>query len=304
MLINDDKISPLSEAEEALFYKFNPLSKERTNFEDSYEYIRLYFDAGEWRGSRFFDGESLLFFARAGSEDKPDTVRYKIAKPLGAEPVVKLTSLVERLRGVTTQSITIVCLPAAVANQLEGFRKKQFRYLVYETAGLADLKGQHWKSVRQKITKFKREHGQVRIEKLNESNSTKVVHLIADWRRSALHERGHSYTQIDKAKFAARYYADKIDGKNLWGNVYFIEGRAAAFQFLYRVGANAAANPIGITDISIDGLAEYSQVHSWREAAESGIKYINDGPSWRKSLEQFKRKFNPVEEQLVVECYI
>jgi hypothetical protein len=306
--IEGDNIAVLSESDEELFNRFCILSLDKdneinANFEDSYEYIRLYFDAGDWKGMRYFDGENLIFFAKAGIPDKPSTVRYKIFKPLGAEPIAKLTALVEMLRGTTTQPIQIVCLPTSIANKLEGYKKKQYRYFIYDVTDMVGLTGQRWKNVRQKVTKFERNYGKVKTKKLSSAISDHVVHFIGAWRTEALHERGFSYTQVDKNKFAARYYADKIDEKNLWGYVYYVEGRVAAFHLMYRINDDAAANPIGLSDISIDGLAEYSQVHAWTQAAKAGIKYINDGPSWRKSLEQFKKKFNPVANQLAIECY-
>lgn len=287
-----------------MFYKFNPQRAGNTNFEDSYEYIRLYFDNGEWKGYRFHDGESLVYFAMAGSSRKPEAGRFKIFKPLGSEPVVKLKHLVGSLKQQSKNQVQVVCLPAKVANKLQGLRKKQFRYLVFDVKAMEGLKGQKWKNVRQKITRFERENRSVRVETLREGNYRKVVHFVSKWRREALDTRGFSYAQVRKAKFAAKYYADKIDRQKIWGYVYFTGGKVSAFQLLYRISDNAAANPIGLSDVSIDGLAEYSQVHAWTQAQMGGIKYINDGPSWRRSLEKYKRKFNPVKEQIVIETYI
>jgi hypothetical protein len=305
----NDSLADLTEADEELFYRFNPvpsepLPQDKVRFEDSYEYIRLYFDSGDWHGQRYYDGDTLIFLAHSGRSDRPASVRYKIFKPLGSEPVQKLYALLEHLKGSTDKQITVTCLPVELANDLEGFRKKQFRYLIYNVESISDLSGGSWKNVRQKLTKFKREHGKVRIDMLSKANREKVVHFISSWRREALNERGFSYAQVEKAKFAARYYSDKMDTSQIWAYVYYIEGRVSGFQLLYRLGPNAAANPIGLADISIDGMAEYSQVHAWTEAAGHGLIYINDGPSWRRSLEQFKSKFNPISEQLVFEFTI
>ena len=304
MRIDESLIKPLAPEDEELYYSFVASDEASTHFEDSYEYIRLYFDSGEWQGFRFYDGKSLVFFAKAGDDDKPATVRYKIAKPLGAEPVAALEALVDVLKGRTENQVQVTGLPKEIANQLKGVKKKQFRYFIYDTAEIGDLSGQKWKNVRQKLTKFEKENRSVKVEKLDADNSEKVVHLISSWRKEALTERGFSYTQVEKAKFAARYYTDKVDNKKIWAYVYFVGGRTAGFELLYRLGENFAANPIGFAEISIDGLAEYAQVHAWREVAKSGIRYVNDGPSWRRSLEAYKKKFNPTLQQLVIECYV
>ena len=307
--LDDPRIDRLVEKDEELFYRFNPPAEGddeiiRANFEDSYEYIRLYFDSGDWHGMRYYDLDTLIFFAEAGSVENPSARRFKVYKPLGHDPLGKLNMLIDKLRSITDQGITVTCLPAEIANNIDSGKKRQFRYLIFDCFELLELYGQRWKNVRQKITRFEKEHRNVRIEHLSERNSERVVHFISEWRRCALHERGHSYAQVGKSKFAARYYAGMVDEKNIWAYVYFVGGKVSAFQLLYRVGSNAAANPIGMSDISMDGLAEYSQVHAWQQAAEAGIRYINDGPSWRRSLEDFKRKFNPVDSQLVIECYL
>jgi hypothetical protein len=302
--IDENQILPLSPEDEELFYSFIKPNESNTNFEDSYEYIRLYFNSGEWSGYRFDNGKTFVFFAKAGDTEKPATLRYKIGKPLGAEPVAALEALVEVLKSRTGNQIQVVCLPKDIANELKGVKKKQFRYFIYDLDELGELSGQKWKNVRQKLTKFEKDNRSVRVEELDSDNSENVVHLISSWRKEALMIRGFSYTQVEKAKFAARYYADKIDNKNIWAYVYIVGGKTAGFELLYRIGRDAAANPIGFTELAIDGLAEYAQVHAWQEVAKSGIRYVNDGPSWRRSLEAYKRKFNPITEQLVIECYL
>jgi len=301
--VEESPIKKLSPDDEKLFYSLVKTDDNGINFEDSFEYIRLYFDSGEWTGRRYYDGKNLIFFAETGDDNKPATLRYKVSKPLGAEPVAALEALVEILKARTDGPIKVAGLPKEIANELKCVKKKQFRYNIYDLAEFGDLSGQRWKNVRQKITKFEKSNSSVRVEKLDADNCENVVHLIASWRKEALTERGFSFTQVEKAKFAARYYADKVDNNNIWAYVYFVGGKAAGFEMLYRIGSAAAANPIGFTELTFSGLAEFAQVHVWREAVKNGIRYINDGPSWRRSLEKFKRKFNPVDEQLVIECH-
>ena len=252
-----------------------------------------------------------MYFAMAGTDRKRDTIRSKMFKPLGAKPVMTLRKLVKILKDISDNQIQIVCLPPKVANRLQDWKRKQFRYLVFDVDDMEGLAGQKWKNVRQKVSRFERDNRSIRVESLSERNSGKVVHFISKWRREALDTRGFSYAQVDKARFAAKFYADRINryhdqkkpDQKIWAYVYFVGGRVSAFQVLYRLGERSAANPVGMADTHIYGLAEYSQVHAWTQAQLNGIKYINDGPSWRRSLEAYKRKFNPVGEQLVIEAY-
>jgi hypothetical protein len=156
--------------------------------------------------------------------------------------------------------------------------------------------------VRQKIKSFNKSHPKMKIEKLSTENCSKALHFIGNWRRDLLDKRGHSYVNLEKNKFAVKYYASKNDFKNIWGTIYKLYGRVVAVQLLYKLGENSAAHAIGIADTEFSGLAEVTQIDIWNKVHECGIRYINDGASWRPGLERYKRKFNPISGQRVFEC--
>jgi hypothetical protein len=97
-------------------------------------------------------------------------------------------------------------------------------------------------------------------------------------------------------------FSSKNDFQNVWGMVYRLRGRVVAFQLLYRLGPDAAAHAIGLALNEIKGLSETTQVQIWELLYNQGIRFINDGPSWRPGLERYKKKFNPIKSQKVFEC--
>lgn len=305
-------ISPITDDDEKLIKLFfKPSCPQATsdsllNFEDSFEYIRMYFNSGRYQGFKYYDDESLLVFALENKK-KP---HFKLFKPLGENVNRKLSNIIAGLSKVTKYPIQMVCLNNGNLKALRKDRQievkniKEFSYYIYDLEKLDNLKGSHWKNVRQKIATFNRNYPKLKAERLSIENSDDTVHFIGAWRRYLLSKRQFSYVNLEKNKFAAKYYADKNDYHNIWATVYKLRGRIVAFQLIYRLGTDTAAHAIGLADTEIKGLSEFSQMHIWNELASTGIRYINDGPSWRPGLDRYKRKFNPSATQQVFECKV
>jgi len=141
-------------------------------------------------------------------------------------------------------------------------------------------------------------------ERLNDENLNDVVHFIGAWRRQLISKKGISYSNLEKNRDAVKYYSYKNDFDNIWSTVYRLGGRVVAVQLLYRLNKNSAAHAIGLADNSITGLSEATQIDIWQKLNEGGIRYINDGPSWRQGLDRYKKKFNPISAQKLFECKI
>jgi hypothetical protein len=305
-------ISPITDDDEKLIKSFlkppepQTSSDSHMNFEDSFEYIRMYFNSGRYSGFKYYDDESLLVFAL----EKKKKPHFKLFKPLGENANQKLSDIIAGLSAATQYPIQMVCLNNGNLKALRKVRQievkniKEFSYYIYDLERLDNLKGRHWKNVRQKIATFNRNYPKLKAERLSMGNSDDTVHFIGAWRRYLLSKRQFSYVNLEKNKFAAKYYADKNDYHNIWASVYKLRGRIVAFQLLYRLGTEAAAHAIGLADTEIKGLSEFSQMHIWNELASAGIRYINDGPSWRSGLDRYKRKFNPIATQQVFECKV
>ncbi|MCK5562049.1 MAG: DUF2156 domain-containing protein [Thermoplasmata archaeon] len=283
------------------------------NYEDSFEYIRMYFNLGKFQGYKLYDEDNLIFFARYGTAKK---LHFKVFKPLGEDltnSIKVLVQLVEALKCTTSTPITITCLTPthlqALKKQINVKKINSFDYYIYDLEDLAGLKGTKWKNVRQKLNTFQKNHPIVKCAALTPENSKKILHFVSAWRKTAATARGFSYVDIDKNKASVRYYQDISDVENLWTRAYYIHGKVEAFQLLYRIltpasSERACAHAIGMANNRISGLSEYSQVDTWRALKEEGVKYINDGPSWRPGLKRYKQKFNPCGAQQVYECNV
>jgi hypothetical protein len=274
------------------------------NFEDSFEYIRLYFSSGPYIGFKYLKEENLIIFAI----ENPKKPHFKVFKPLGKNVFKIFPKIISALSTSTKYPIQVVCLSNKDLKDLNRIKDlmikniKEFKYYIYDLSQLGDLSGNIWKNVRQKVNQFNHYYPKVKTELLNIKNCSESVHFIGAWRRELLNKRGYSYANLDKNKYAVNYYADKNDLKNIWAYIYRLKGRIVAVQLLYRLGADSAAHVIGLADTEIKGLAEATQVDTWKNVFKLGIRYINDGASWRPGLEQYKRKFNPISFQRIFEC--
>jgi hypothetical protein len=219
-----------------------------------------------------------------------------------------LPELIKLLSNFTNYPIHLVCLDKNGIKEIKEMKSliikniKEFNYYIYDLDLLNELKGNRWKNVRQKIGNFYKNHPKLKPERLSMENCDNALHFIGNWRRELLNKRGHSYANLEKNKFAAQYYSDKNDFENIWGTVYKLRGRVVAVQLLYRLGEDSAAHAIGIADTEFPGLAETTQIDIWKQVHDCGIRYINDGASWRPGLDRYKRKFNPIGAQRVFEC--
>jgi len=311
-LENNQYLSPLTDKDEKLYRTYITAqdtyieNKLNINFEDSFEYIRMYFNSGRYQGFKYFDEENLIIIAL----EKKKKPRFKLFKPLGPSALEIIPKITETLASISKYPVQIVCLDneslSAIKknDQLKVKNIKEFNYYIYDLSQLRDLSGNKWKNVRQKIANFNKNYPKLKTEKLSPDNYRQVIHFIGAWRRYLLNKRNFSYSNLEKNKFAAEYYSTKNDFKNIWSVVFRLAGRVVAFQLLYRLGKDSAAHAIGLADTDLKGLSEFTQVHIWKELAHAGIKYINDGPSWRPGLDRYKRKFNPMAEQQIFECKI
>jgi hypothetical protein len=307
-----ENISAVTENDRSLFESYlnnTPVEKPGINYENSFEYIQMYFNLGKFQAYKYLDNSVLVLFGLSGTGNK---THVKLFKPLGSDLDTGLgifIDMVTAMKKTITTPITLTCLSNHHFKKLKSSipikKVKSFDYYIYDTSDIAGLKGNKWKNVRQKINSFKTNYPKVRIEDLNDKNFKKVIHFISEWRGDAI-KRGFSYIDVAKNKLGVKYYQNKIDNKNLWSRVYYIKGKVESFQLSYRLitqtDANACGHTIGVANNDIPGLSEYTQIDMWRHMEQSGIRYINDGPSWRPGLKRYKSKFNPCDIQQVIEC--
>ncbi len=190
------------------------------------------------------------------------------------------------------------------------FELSSLRELYYQTYDLNQTirkRGKKFSNLRWHLNKFQRANHTVEIVDLSE-NVKPVIHLIGAWKKNAVKKRGFSYVNLRSDKLAARlfdhstkgsnYSSDELSVSDCLSRVLKVDGRIASFNFGYPLGLihkeKVFAHAVGISDLSIPHLAEYAQYDFWNQIKQHGYSFVNDGPSWRNSLELYKQKFRPV----------
>lgn len=183
---------------------------------------------------------------------------------------------------------------------------KELNYAIYNLNDALNLSGNKFSNLRWHLNAFKKANHKVEIVDLK-NNYNAVVHLIGDWKKQTIKKRGFSYIDLRSDKMAANFFKEKsiinktkkiVDFNEVFYRVLTIDGVISSFNFGYPLGIfdkqNVFAHSVGICDVSIPHLAEYAQYDFWSEIQKKGYIFINDGPTWRKSLEVYKNKFYPI----------
>lgn len=194
---------------------------------------------------------------------------------------------------------------------------KEMKYSIYDIERTLKLHGKTFHNLRWHYNYFKRGNHKIESIPLKEAEKN-VIHLIGEWRRIALKQRKFSYANVGSDIFGAKLFGDskfnreksyhmseiskdKISSNDVLTRVLKIDGKIYSFNLGYPLGLNKKskvfAHAIGIADITVQGLAEYAAIDFWKYVKKQGYKYINDGPTWRKGLADFKDKFVPIDKK-------
>ena len=173
---------------------------------------------------------------------------------------------------------------------------KEIYYATYDINKTLDLKGNNFSNLRWHLNSFEKANHKIECVNLKE-NEKEVIHLIGKWRSKTIKERGFSFIDVRSDKMAATFFS-KNHFDSVLSNVLKIDGIISSFNLGFPLGfsdrTDIFAHAVGINDISIPHLAEYSQFEFWKQLKKSGYGFVNDGPTWRKSLGEFKKKFYPI----------
>lgn len=182
---------------------------------------------------------------------------------------------------------------------------REIQYQTYDLEKTVAKKGKEFANLRWHLNKFKRNNHIVESVPLS-TNIKPVIHLIGSWKKNAIKHRGFSYINVRSDKQAARLFNKKFESTDYTeqpslsdciARVLKVDGQIKSFNFGYPIGIfsrkNVFAHAIGIADLSIPHLAEYAQYDFWKLIKKSGYHFVNDGPSWKSSLETYKQKFRP-----------
>jgi len=186
---------------------------------------------------------------------------------------------------------------------------RELKYATYDIKKTLSLKGLKFSNLRWHINNFKKEKYDVEIVNLSDSVK-EVIHLIGKWRKNSIEKRNFSYVNVKSDKLGARLFGDKetidkfqkikglVGPENILSRVLKIDGKVVSFNLGFPLGIfkkqDLFAHCIGISDLSISHLAEYAQYDFWEEIKKKGYKYVNDGPTWKKELDVYKKKFRPI----------
>jgi len=195
------------------------------------------------------------------------------------------------------------------------FKLNSLREIYYQTYDLDQTlgkTGKNFSNLRWHLNKFHRAGHKMEVVDLADYVKP-VIHLIGSWKKNAVKKRRFSYVNLRSDKLAARlfsqvstvlqdckYSSNSVSVSDCVSRVLKVDGRIASFNFGYPLGLlqkeNVFAHAVGITDLSIPHLAEYAQYDFWKQIQKKGYSFVNDGPSWRNSLEVYKQKFRPIEK--------
>jgi len=211
------------------------------------------------------------------------------------------------LRDVPDESIQVL----RASNKTFSFNLLSLREIFYQTYNIdktLSKKGNKFANLRWHLNKFNKTNHH--IEPVELSSAIKpVIHLIGNWKKTAIQNRGFSFINVKSDKLAARLFGnfskDYHKEKSIYptpndciSRVLKVDGQIRSFNFGYPIGIfcdkKVFAHAIGITDLSIPHLAEYAQYEFWQQIRKEGYLYVNDGPSWKTSLETYKQKFRPI----------
>jgi hypothetical protein len=201
------------------------------------------------------------------------------------------------------------------SKQSFSFKLSSLRELYYQTYDVSKTlgkKGKEFANLRWHLNKFQKQNHTIKTASLSD-NLKAVIHLIGEWKRIAIKKRGFSYVNLRSDKQAARLFSSfHSNGMNnpfegqvhpsdcLW-QILIVDGQIRSFNFGYPLGIYSKkpvfAHAIGIADISIPHLAEYGQYVFWKKIHKNGYSFVNDGPSWKNSLEIYKQKFRPIDKK-------
>lgn len=187
---------------------------------------------------------------------------------------------------------------------------KELYYATYDLENTLNLQGAAFANLRWHLNKFKKQNHTVEVINSGKEIAS-AVHLIGQWRHQAIRNRGFSFADVRSDKRGIRILKEKVrvhekkaSQKQLLAlstiidRILKVDGTISSVNLGYPLGVfnrqNIFAHAVGISDLSIPHLAEFAQYDFWMQIRKAGYRYINDGPSWKKSLEIYKNKFRPI----------
>jgi hypothetical protein len=259
------------------------VKEQEVSFHHSPIFLQLYIAHPRGKKHTATIDNGLVFYSIKGRD-------ARVFKPLGSGDERELyrgfSEFLEELKS-DVGSITVHGVPDRLnlIKEVPGQRWKGFTEHVFDMDRTLSMKGRSFKPLREKIKQFQRSGHEMRSEELSNRNVKDANAIFEKW----VHARGirNIYGLEERVKGLKNVL------KDIKGTVYYLEKEPVAVQAAYEV-PGGAAHFLGLCTRRIPGLNESVQLEFWKEISKEGIKYVNDGPTGRSALGDYKKKFGPV----------
>ncbi|MFO0775787.1 MAG: phosphatidylglycerol lysyltransferase domain-containing protein [Nitrospiraceae bacterium] len=201
-------------------------------------------------------------------------------------------------RGVVNPAARIESVPMAWARQWErwGYRvvPKESEF-VYDTAALAGLHGDRFKSQRGACNRLTREH-RVSVEPYRLAGADECARVFREWREHKRVQEHGDWPRLlleDAEVFHQRLLRDAAD-LDLMGLVLLVDDRICGYTFGTALGADVFCVLAEVTDRRLAGAAEYLFRATALWAGRAGFPVINTmDASGLPGLSQSKQSYGP-----------
>ena len=173
-------------------------------------------------------------------------------------------------------------------------RLKETEYL-YETAALAELRGDRYKQQRHAYNTFVVAHPSTELRPYCPNNRNECLALYDRWRerRSRKYNDPLYNAMLDDSQSAHRIGISEAEALGLVGRVVRINGDIKGYTFGYPLNADTFCILFEITDLSINGLAQFIYREFCKELMDT-YKWINAmDDSGLENLKRVKRSYHP-----------
>ena len=175
-------------------------------------------------------------------------------------------------------------------------RLKETEYL-YETAALAELRGNRYKQQRHAYNAFVIAHPSAKLRPYCPNDRDECLALYDRWRdqRSRKYDDPLYNAMLDDSQSAHRIGVSDAEVLGLVGRVVRINGEIKGYTFGYPLNADTFCILFEITDLGITGLAQFIYSEFCKELMGT-YKWVNAmDDSGLENLKRVKRSYHPCE---------
>jgi hypothetical protein len=172
-------------------------------------------------------------------------------------------------------------------------RERRTQY-VFSPATYTDLAGRRLRTLRRQIALFDALE-QTEFVDFDRTHIDACRGLLRRWKR--MHREAHGTAGGTAATRRALELAGRMEGRDLFGELVYFEGRLVGFAFGGEIRPGLACFFDAKSDAAVPGLSYAHRLHFLRRFDESTL--INDGSDARRpGLRQLKHSFRPVSMHL------